>query len=180
MRHWWGKLTMLYRKYLIPMGTARLRGIAYSFKDSNDLTDDEKNFSYSLQEYEEGTYTSLIRFIATSIKGKKATLLATNWKELSDYEKHNIKRSVVEIVTIFAILPLIEMLAMAAAEGDDDDDDQFLYFVAYEVRRLETELSQYMSVPESYKLLRSPIPSARLLETAASAVLGIFKPSSYY
>ena len=180
MRHWWGKLLMLYRKYLVPMGTARLRGIAYSFKDSNDLTEDEKNFSYALQEYEEGTYTTLIRFISTAIKGKKAGLLATNWAELSDYEKHNIKRTVVEVVTIFAILPLLEMLAVGMAEAGDDDDKQTMYFIAYQVRRLETELSQYMSLPEAYKILRSPIPSARLLETAASSVLGVFRPSSYY
>ena len=178
MRHWWGKLLMLYRKYLIPMGRARLRGIAYSLKNSEDLTEDEKNFSYALQEDEEGTYTSLIRFMATGLKGKKAGLLSANWAELSDYEKHNIKRAVVEVVTIYALLPLIEMLAVGLAEGGDDDDD-LMYFIAYQTRRLETELSQYMSIPESYKILRSPIPSARLLETAGTIVFGIFKPSSY-
>jgi len=72
------------------------------------------------------------------------------------------------------------MLAVGMAEAGDDDDKQTMYFIAYQVRRLETELSQYMSLPEAYKILRSPIPSARLLETAASSVLGVFRPSSYY
>ena len=179
MRHWQGKLVMLYRKYLVPMGVARLKGIEYSIKRSEDLDEDERSFSYALQEYEEGTYTSLIRFIATGIKDKKLSLMAANWANLSEYEKHNIKRSVVEAVTIFAVLPLMEMLVMGLA-GNGDDDDQLVYFAAYQLRRLETELSQYMSISESYKILRSPIPSARLLETAATVVLGAFRPSSYF
>lgn len=167
MRHWYGKLLLLFRKYLIPMGQARLRGIEYSFIPENELTPDQRRYSYALQEYEEGTYVTLIRYIVTALKNKKVSLLMTNWAELSDYEKVNIKRSVTELIMSLAILPLLTMLVMSAADGDDDEE---LYFLAYQLRRLETELAAYWSISENLKMLRSPIPSSRLIETA----LGIF------
>ncbi|HPF83771.1 MAG TPA: hypothetical protein PLV83_06390, partial [Bacilli bacterium] len=114
MRNWWGKLLMLYRRYLIPMGISRFRGIEYSFKDKSALTPDEMRFSYALQEYEEGLYTSLIRHSVSTLKNMKMYLLSKDnnnkydgWSSLSDYEKHNIKRAVTEIVLTSAILPLL-------------------------------------------------------------------------
>jgi len=176
MRHWWGKLMMLYRKYLVPMGVARGKGIMYSLKRQEDLDEDERSFSYALQENEEGTYVTLIRFVMNSIRNKQAALSSIEWNKLSDYEKHNIKRSVTEIVLTSAILPLMSMFFSGLASGEDDD---WLYFIAYQIRRLETELSQYRNPSEAYKILRSPIPSARILETAGSIVGGIFNPESY-
>jgi hypothetical protein len=178
-RHWLGNLTMLYRKYLVPMGTARFRGIEYSGKRFEDLDDHEKRFSYALQENEEGIYTSLIRYIATSIKDKKYYILSKqNWDKLTDYEKHNIKRAVVEQVVIWVMLPLaISLLTGLAGEGDGDDE--MLYFTAYALRRLDTELSQYMSIKENFKIMRSPIPSARILETAGDLFGKVFNPLNW-
>jgi len=175
-RHAAGKLTMLYRKYLIPMGQARLKGVSSVFTRKEHLTEDQLNYSYALQEYEEGTYTTLTRFILTSLKDRKLELLMKNWDELSEYEIHNIKRAVVELILTNVMLPI----AVAFVGGlAGDDDDEYLYFLAYQMRRLDTELSQYYSVSESYKILRSPIPSARLIETSASLFIGLFNPNTY-
>jgi hypothetical protein len=176
MRHWWGKLIMLYRKYLVPMGVARGKGIMYSLKKQEDLDEDEKSFSYALQEDEEGTYTTLVRFLMNNIRNKQFAMSAMEWNKLSEYEKHNIKRSVTEIVLTSALLPLMSMFFSGLAGGDDDS---YLYFLAYQIRRLETELSQYRNPSEAYKILRSPIPSARILETAATIVGGVFHPATY-
>src|SRR5690606_3416170 len=45
MRHGAGKLLMMYRKFLVPMGVARFRGLAYSTKDFVDLEEHQKFFS---------------------------------------------------------------------------------------------------------------------------------------
>jgi hypothetical protein len=172
MRHWAGKLAGLYRKYLIPMGQSRLRGIETSLKREEDLTEDERRFSYALQEYEEGVYVTLIRYISTAIKDKKYYLLSLdNWNELNDYQKHNIKRAVTELVLSFVMLPLSTMLLLAG-----DDDEEYKFFIAYQLRRLDTELSQYRSPTEMFKMMRSPIPSARLLETVGSILGDVFQP----
>lgn len=175
-RHWGGKLLGLYRKYLVPMGQARLRGIEYSLIKKEDLTDKEKRFSYALQEDEEGTYVTLIRYLKSSIKnGQKWLLLKQNWNELTDYEQHNIKRAVTEIVLTSILTPLAAMLAGAAG----DDDDEFLYFIAYQMRRMDTELSAYRSLSEQFKMLRSPIPSARLLEHCLQTLENVLNPFSW-
>jgi len=174
MRHWGGKLMMLYRKYLIPMGQSRLRGWETSFKRKENLTDDEERFSYALQENEEGNYVTLLRFLSTVIKDQKYYLLSKpHWDKLTDYEKHNIKRAVTETALIYGVLPLMLMFIKGLADGDDDE---YLYFLAYQIRRLDTELSQYQSMTEMFKMMRSPIPSARLLETVGSTVSMIFHP----
>lgn len=176
-RHWYGKLTMMYRKYLIPMGVSRWRGLAYSFKAKEDLEDDERTFSYALQEYEEGTYVTLLRYMYTSLKDKKFNLLSkTNWDTLSDYEKHNVKRSVTELIMSMVAIPLILMFMGAMA----DDDDELMFFSMYQLRRLDSELSQYRSIGEAFKVMRSPIPSARIVETGLDILGQMFSPTEIY
>tara|TARA_R110000851_G_scaffold315229_1_gene477543 strand:+ start:1952 stop:6370 length:4419 start_codon:yes stop_codon:yes gene_type:complete len=174
-RSWYGKLMMLYRKFLIPMGQARLRGLESSFTKKDDLKDHEKRYSYALQEYEEGYYTTFIRYVMTSIKDKKMYLTSKEkvWDNLSDYEKHNIKKFVTEGVMTSVLLPLTVQL-IASLQGGDDNE--YVFFLLYQIRRLETELSQYKSPSESFKMMRSPIPSMRLLETSLSIFSDTFQP----
>lgn len=175
-RHWWGKLVMLYRKYLIPMGQARFRGIEFSLTKKEDLQSSQKRFSFALQENEEGTYTTLIRYLRASIKdGENWLQFKDNWEDLTDYEKHNIKRTMTEIVITSTILPLI--VTMLAGAGDDDDE--LRYYAAYSLRRLDTELSAYRSIKENFKMMRSPIPSTRTLETALDVFDKVVNPFSW-
>lgn len=175
-RHWGGKLTMLYRKYLVPMGIARLRGIETSLKRKDDLEEKDRRFSYALQEYEEGTYTTLIRYIKSSVKdGQRWLTLKDNWNNLTDYEQHNVKKAVTEIILTSILTPLAVMFAGAAAE----DDDELMYFIAYQLRRLDTELSAYRSIEESFKTLRSPIPSTRFLEHSLWSINSVLNPLAW-
>lgn len=175
MRHWYGRLVMLYRRFLVPMGLSRLRGIETSLKTKEQLEEKDKRFSYALQEYEEGTYTTLVRYIKSSIKGFDTfNMFISNYKDMTDYEKHNLKRASLEIIAVNVLGVLSAMLYGAAAE----DDDELLYFVAYQLRRLDTELSAYWSIRENFKMLRSPIPSLRLTEHmlwSTNMVLNPFK-----
>ena len=176
-RHVLGKLGLMYRNYLIPMGVARLRGVMHVTTASHDLDESQRSYSYALQENEEGTYTSLLRYVIQSLKQKKYYILSReNWAELSDYEKHNIKRAVTEVVVSSVMLPLVLMAMQAMA---DDDDDMF-YFVMYQLRRLDSELSQYRNITELFKLMRSPIPSTRILELSVDVFSSVFTPFDTY
>lgn len=181
MRTTGGPLLYLYRKYLFPMGLARLRGFEHSYKKKEDLEDHEKRFSYALQEYEEGTYTTFVRYVIQSIKDKQYNLLSQkNWNKLSDYEKQNIKKAITEFTFMFVLLPLAHHFIAIAAQGSTSaDDNEYLFFVAYQLRRLDTELSQYHNPAEFFKLLRSPIPSVRLLESSMEIMGGVFDPMSW-
>ena len=171
MRYALGKLTFMYRKYLIPMGVARFRGFGSVHIASEDLQEGQTSYSYALQENEEGTYTALVRYLYQSLKDKKFDVLSkAKWNQLSDYEKHNIKRAITEVVVSSAILPLVLMAMQAMA----DDDDNMFYFVMYQLRRLDSELSQYRNITELFKLMRSPIPSTRILELSMDVVTSVF------
>jgi hypothetical protein len=176
-KHWYGKLFGMYRKFLVPMGIARFRGFGSAFTRKEDLTDKQKRFSYALQENEEGTYTTLVRYLLFSIKdGKKWINFKGNWNNLSDYEKHNIKRAVSEICMTKAILPLLSFFIGGA---DDEPKTELQYFALYQCRRLITELSTYRSIGEGFKTLRSPIPSSRLLETSLNAIANVFSLNAF-
>lgn len=184
MRHSWGKLLLLYRKYLIPMGITRFRGFSYIDKKSEDLREEQKFFSEALQEYEEGSYTSAARFLLTTmipaIKKMELNLLSQDWNSLSNAEKSNIRKTITEITITFALLPLIRMAIMAAAGGDDDDDiSEFTYFVLLEIRRLESELSSYRDIGEQYRILNSPVPSANMLQNITNLFGRIINPTKW-
>tara|TARA_R110000772_G_scaffold54130_1_gene123511 strand:+ start:33445 stop:37767 length:4323 start_codon:yes stop_codon:yes gene_type:complete len=174
MRHWAGKLGMLYRKYFTTMGQARLRGWETAGKRKEDLTDDEKRFSYALQEDEEGSYVTLIRYLRTTLRDKKFWILSKgNWNNLSDYEKYNLRKAVTEIILTSVLLPLATSFVKSLAANDDSE---YLYFLAYQLRRLDTELSAYRDPREMFKMMRSPIPSARLIETGLNILTQLATP----
>ena len=174
-KHWYGKLFLQFRKYFVSMGQARLRGIEHSNINKEDMTDEHKRYSYALQDYNEGTYTTTLRFILSAIKAKKLEVLSANWNELSLTEKLNIKKSITELVMTGILLPLLAKFSAALAS---DDDNEYLFFLAYQLQRLTTELSAYRSVSEMFKMLRSPLPSARLLETTGTIVSNVLIPVS--
>ncbi len=165
-RHWWGKMMMLFRRYLIPQAVARFRGAQSFYKHQDDLTENDIHFNNALRTTEEGSYVSTARFLIhgvyPALRQLKFDILSSNWNELSDDKKAGIKRSVMELALTGAILPLVGMLAAGAA--GDDDDNEWLWTVAFLSRRLESELSQFRDPREATKITKSPIPSLRIIE----------------
>jgi len=176
-RHWWGKMLLMFRRYLIPQAYARFRGISTSLKAYNELDEDQTYYSAALQDYEEGYYVSTIRFLKNgllpALKQLKYDILRQNWNELTETQRANIRRSVVELSLTAAILPTIGLLAVAAA---GDDDDSYWWTVAFLSRRLESELSQFRDPREATKITKSPIPSLRIIEQSLDVIETTVKP----
>lgn len=177
-RHWWGKMLLMFRRYLIPQAYNRYRGITTAFRKYDELDEDSTYYSASLQDYEEGYYVSAIRFLRNGVipalKKLKFDILRQNWNELTDTQKANIRKTTVEISITMAILPLIGMLAAAGA--DDDKDQEWLYTVAFLSRRLESELAQFRDPREATKITKSPIPSLRIIEETMDIIESTLTP----
>lgn len=180
MRHWYGKLFLMYRKYLVPLGVTRYRGFAHIFTDKEDLADHQTFYNEALQEYEEGYYTGLARFFIGTIlpaaKELNFKILSADWQNLSDYEKANIRKGAVEFVIMFAILPALTMLIAGSLEDDDEEDKKFRWFLLLQTRRLQSELSAYVNPIEQYRILNNPIPSLRIVQNATSLVYRLINP----
>ncbi len=176
-RHWWGKIMMMFRRYLIPQAYVRYRGIASAGRKYEDLDEDKQYYSAALQDYEEGYYVSTIRFLRhgmlPALKQLKYDILRQNWNDLTDTQKSNIKKSIVELSLTAAILPLLTMLAVA---GAGDDDDSVFWTVAFLSRRLESELSQFRDPREATKITKSPIPSLRIIEDTMDVIESTLTP----
>jgi len=141
----------------------RFKNIDNVAVNKEDLREDQRTFNSSLQEYEEGFYTSLVRFILSAIKSREMGMqaLKAHWGTLSQHEKANITQASGEFALTLVMIPLLTSLLSAAF---DDDDSAVLGFTLYQMRRLEMELSQFYSIPELLKILKSPVPATRLFK----------------
>jgi hypothetical protein len=169
-RHALGKLMFMLRKWMLPGIMRRYRGISTVGK--KDLRDIDKFYSEALMSDQEGNYTTAVRFINNLRKSMKEMqfVLAynTNWDNLTDIEKSNIKKTVLElsiIVGTFAASTLLYALAK-----DIDDDDEFtkkaLFTTTFFTRRLYSEMAFFVMPAEGIRILRSPAASISILESS--------------
>lgn len=182
-RHWYGQLVLMYKKFLVPLGVARFRGGLTSItKNYDDLDPNDLHWNESLQEYEEGTYITFGRFLlggfnqglAEGLKNLKFSMLKQKWSDLSEYEKGNMKKALVE----FGTLVLLNIAILPLLMGAGDDDENLLYF-ALLARRLEQDLSQYTDINDAYKITKTPIASLTLIEDTLNVGKFVLTPSAW-
>lgn len=160
-----GRMAMMYRKYLRPSYNRRFRGITYNFE---------------LQEWTEGYYHTAGRFMGQLIKELRQGQfnLSTNYKNLDQREKYNIKRALTEVVTFLAL----GLLLGALDDLPDDEDNWAINMAEYQARRLFTEVGALTPTPlilnEAGKLLRTPAAGIVTIEGVLNLV-GLFNPNNY-
>lgn len=171
-----GKLIMMFKNFFLGGAAYRFTGIATSFKDKKDLTDDERFYNTARKEYTEGTYTTLVRFLKEGVlpvfKSYQLMHMKEVYNNLSEHEKANLKKATIEIMSTMVILPAIGAL-LAGAAGPDDDE---LWFLIYQLRRLESELAQYRNLNEASKVVSNPMAAIRLIQSGTSFVEQMISP----
>jgi len=167
-RSWYGKVFSMFKKWMVPAYQRRYKGVMYSLKDSSDLTDEQKFYDYEMGRFDEGIYTSFIRFIKNgffpAVKNLNLELAKTNWSELSDMERSNIRKTIAELM-ITGMMITAAMLTYAAA---DDDDDELLFTLAYVFRRQQSEFMQFYHPAENLRVFRSPAVALNTVEKTFS------------
>lgn len=154
-----GRLTMFFRKFVIP-------GIKKRFKTFG--IDEE------LDNVTEGTYRTLYNSIINQRK-ELIRFLTFNENNLTEFQKKNIKRSLVELGFISTIFMLSQLL-----NGYDDDDDSYAYnFLQYEAYRLNSEMQFYLNPVEFYRVLRTPTVATTKLEQSLKFTHQIGFPIPY-
>lgn len=190
-RAWYGKLLMMFKRFLIPGLQARWKGISYSHIDREDLDESQLMYSTALKEYEEGTYTTLTRTVNASkffselfqgnvlpaLQAVSYAHIKENYNALSDYQRANLRKATAELITTMVILPAMTTLAMAKLETDDENE--YMWFLAYQLRRLTSELSQYRALDEAWRITTNPIAGTRMIQNSIKLAGDILDPFSW-
>lgn len=151
-----GHLVYSMRGWLLPGVQKRWRGIAKVGIKSEDLTLEQMSFNTETNKFEEGQYTTTIRFLIQLIKETKALkmyLVPENWNKLTDEEKTRVRKTMVEVAMIVVFLNLALSLKDAY---DDDKEDKGLLLAAYYSRRLMSEIWTYSNPKEGLRTFKTP------------------------
>ena len=138
-RRWYGKLLMLFRRYFVPSlrkyyGHNGLRGGIHRDLEMGTVS--------------EGMLETLARFVKESWQTKSFGV----YKKMTPMEQQNMRR--LSINMMFYVLA--GLIIMAFSDDDDEDDSWAESFAIYQALRMQSELTQFMSVQEFAKLAVSP------------------------
>lgn len=168
-RYWFGKLGTFLRRWMVRGVQNRWRGVATVNRDISELDEDELFYSEAAGRTKEGSYTSLVRFIYLNnkkIRGFQGQLLRTDWNQLSDMEKGNIRKSAMEISIMVGSLIASSLLAGLAKANPDEEEKAALYTLAYLLKRQETELLVYtgLNPNEITRVMKTPTATMSFVE----------------
>lgn len=171
-----GKMVMSMKGWL-PRGLhRRFRGISTAipiksmgFLDFESLHLDEnldkRFYSQSKKQFQEGYYSTLLRFVGTLIHSNQRKTMGIIgggkevWNQLNSHEKANIKRSMIEM-SLMLSLTALTILMTAIAKGYDDDDDQAkkdrIYMLAYMTYRVNDELTTFVNPKSFLNMIQNP------------------------
>jgi len=138
-RRWYGKLLMLFRRYFVPSlrkyyGHNGLRGGIHRDLEMGTVS--------------EGMLETLARFVKESWQTKSFGV----YKMMTPMEQQNMRRLSINML-FYAVAGLI---IMAFSDDDDEDDSWAESFAIYQALRMQSELTQFMSIQEFAKLAVSP------------------------
>jgi hypothetical protein len=176
---WYGSLLIMYRRFFVSMGVSRFRNLGHSIKTKESINEELKYYSHANKRFEEGYYTTTARFIihnlGKNLKNFNVSNITKDYNKLTDYEKGNLKKTTIEVV----LANVMAILATAIAQAADEDDDELLFFIAYELRRMESELKQFTDPNEAITITKSPFASMRTIESGLQLLGKIISPSTW-
>ena len=138
-----GKIMTLFRNYFQPQLRKRFgHGDGYHVdQEAGTVT--------------RGMYLSFFEYLKNMVtKGQFST------SEYSEVDQQNIRRSLFEASVIAATYAIGSMLA---GMMDDDEDNYALNYFAYQAKRLQTELLQFVNPKEALRIVDSPTATMNLV-----------------
>ena len=160
-----GRMAIMYRKYMRPNWNRRFKG---------------RRKIAALNEFDEGYYTTLGRFVSDLFKDikKGEFLVASKWSSLEDWEKKNLRKVFAEVVQF----GVAAMFAFLLFKDPKKEDPWIKRLVAYQSRRLFMEIGAFVPGPtmitEGTNLLKSPSATINTLENTTN-LIGLLNPYNY-
>jgi hypothetical protein len=167
-KFWWGKLLMMYRKFIVP-GFIRRYG--------------KMRIDYESSELKEGTYRTFHRLLMKEFKELGKFLIpGKRNSELTSLEKANVRRTVMDMGIMFT-LTLLLMLLAAATGGDDREKERqnrALYYLYYPLYRLRSEVSFFWNPLDFARVFKTPTIAYSMVEKVLRVFSQMFDPFETY
>lgn len=170
-----GKLVLMFRKWIWTTGKRRWAKEYY----------DEYGQTFSKGYYRDGGayyYNKIRGFFERFIDEAKALEYAekADWDTMTEAEKANVKRFTTEICLFMALT----VMGMLLDEYKPDDDDsvmaQVFNHLDYQIFRLSTDMTFYISPASFMKIVQSPLPSSSVLKSVSNFIEALFPPTARF
>lgn len=156
-----GNLVEHMRGWMVTGFLKRWKGTGTAFRDTSDLRLENTLYNRETGKIEEGTYVSILRFLARAsreIKAHKIKAAGEAWGQMTAEEKANFKKGAFELALILTML--------MASKALEDEDEPTAIAAAYLTRRLYNEFFTFSNPNEFLRTARSPAVSLSVLEDA--------------
>jgi len=138
------------------------------------------NFNSEVNEFEEGQYITTLRFMrSVQMELKTLGLIAgskENWNKMTDKQRGNIKKTVLEAGVMIAAL----LLSQGFEDDPDDPDDMSNIYAAYISRRIYSELFSFANPHEALRTFRSPAIAISTVEAGWNVAVQLYSPLEVY
>jgi hypothetical protein len=176
-----GKFIFMLRKWMVVGVQRRWRGARFAFKDERG--EEDKYFSDILDKDMEGYYTTTLRFlknVSSDLKTLEFSMISGKWDELSDLERANVRKTIIDLSMIAISLTASTILAGLAEDADDDDKEMY-YTLAYITRRHYSEVMFYANPSEALRILQTPAASISMVQRSGEFISQlVFDPTERY
>ena len=128
-----------------------------------------KRFDEELGSMVEGYYGTFWRtFMKDLLTYKKD--IGQQWSTYTPHQKANIRKTLTEYSMILALLGLIAVLSAMAADDEDLEENYAYNFILYEAIRMRSETSQYTSLSDVWRTVKSPSAALTTISIMAKFV----------
>lgn len=180
---WYGKLIMLFRKWLRPGWNRRFKAMNFG-KDEFGIP--METFDYRLGLEQSGNYMITLDFIKKLYKEAKQSQLnilnlskSNSWRNLPSWKKAEVKKTIAEMNRMLAMT----LIAAFLSGLDDEDEDQrswILNTTSYLATRASKELRFFnFSIEDKWDILQSPAASISVFEKFGEVLEQLYNPEFY-
>lgn len=180
-----GKLAFSMKKW-IPRGYhRRWRGVTsvWNTFEEMHLEDnlDKRFYSQDQRKFQEGYYTTGLRFAYTMIQQIRdtkvgfATAFKNSKNQMTTHERANIKRMAMELaIMLTSFAAALALRAIALDLDDEDRNSDKIFLAAYLAERIKTESATFINPSELINMIKNPAAAVNTLDNMGKLLWQLF------
>lgn len=170
-----GKIVLMFRKWIYTTAKRRWAKEYY----------DEFGQTFSKGFYRDGGsfYYNKVRSFFERFRDEAAALEIAekaDWSTMTEAEKANVKRFTIEV----GLFTMITVLSVLLGQIDGDDDDEVTKYILnnldYQLFRLSTDLTFYISPASFLRIVQSPLPSSSVIKQVSNLFDSLLYPTAKF